>query len=99
MLNPVMLAECKDIIFNQSKLPESVKEPVHMAINHLIVLEHGYKDFLSRELVGEGTRAGVASMLITDHGGDDTALIDWFMGYENATEEQKAAGTAAVWGS
>ena len=90
MLNPTMLAECKDIIFNKSNLPETVKEPVHQAISNLILLEYGHKDFLSRELVGEEVRGNVATAIITAHGGDHKPLIDWFMQYESPAEGTEA---------
>lgn len=89
-LSEQMLSECKDVIFNKSKLLESVKEPIHQAISHLMVLEHGYKDFLSREIAGEGTRGNILSNLIADHGGDPEPFIEFFNGYEY--------GTSGVWG-
>lgn len=99
MLNKTMLDECKDVIFNQSGLSEPLREPVHMAIKNLIVLEYAYEDFLSRENSGTGARVNPLLMLIDINGGDSKCFLDWFMTYENATEEQKAAGTAPSWGT
>lgn len=81
-LNPKMLEECKDIIFNKSELPESVKEPVHLAVKNLIVLEYGYKDFLSREMCGEFIRGNSISTLIQLHGGNEAVFDEWFSKYE-----------------
>ena len=86
MLNPEMLAEAKDIIYNKSDLPESVKEPVHIAIKSIMALENTYKDFLSREIAGEGTRGNVLFNLISDHGGDNKSFVDFFMRYETSAK-------------
>ena len=93
MLNPQMLAEAKDIIFNKSNLPESVKEPVHIAIKNIMALENTYNDFLSREIAGEGTRGNILFDLVTVHGGDSQTLIDWFMSYETADSASPAWGS------
>jgi uncharacterized membrane protein len=81
-LNPKMLEECKDIIFNKSELPESVKEPVHMAVHNLIVLEYSYVDFLSREVCYTDYRADPIRSIIEVHGGKIDNFNTWFEGYE-----------------
>lgn len=93
-LSETMLSECKDVIFNESNLPESVKEPVHQAIKHMINLEYSHKDFLSREIAREGVRINPLAALITIHGGDDKPFIDWFMTYEMPAE----GAAAPAWG-
>lgn len=104
-LNPKMLEECKDIIFNKSELPESVKEPVHMAVHNLIVLEYSYKDFLSREVCGTEVRAEPIRMLINMHGGNTDNFNTWFSGYEGTEGipmSMKMGGDVeprSVWGS
>lgn len=93
-LNTEMLSGCKEVIYNQSKLPESVKEPIHLATKVIISLENSYEDFLSRELCGEMTRANPIVSMIELHGGDPTALLKWLSGYETAE-----VGTRSAWGS
>jgi len=95
-LNPKMLKECKDIIFNKSELPETVKEPMHLAVKNLIVLEYSYEDFLSREKVGEGMRADVIRMLIDQHGGNPSEFNEWFAVYEGDSKSRSVV-TASPW--
>ncbi len=89
-LSETMLKDCKNVIYNESKLPDNLKEPVYLAINHMIMLEYGYEDFLSREAAGEGVRINPLASLITIHGGDDKAFIDWFMTYEIPAEGENS---------
>lgn len=98
MLNQTMLEEFKDVIFNKSSLPETVKEPIHIAVKVIVSLEYSYEDFLSREVSGSNKRADVIRDLILLHGGDITEFNDWFKQYEGSVEE-KTAGTLSVWGS
>lgn len=97
-LNPTMLAECRDVIFNDCSLPESNKEPVHLAVKNLFMLEFAYKDFLSREMCGEFKRVNPILEIIALCGGDSLPFEDWFNSYESPTEEAKAAGTMGIWG-
>lgn len=83
MLNPTMLSEIKKVIFEDSKLMESVQEPIHMSIVNSIMLEYAYEDFLSRETAGADVRADSLRLLITQHGGDITAFNEWFSKYES----------------
>lgn len=89
-LNPEMLSGCKDIIYNQSKLPESVKEPIHIATKVIMTLENSYEDFLSREICGEMTRAEPVLSMIKLHGGDPEPLQYWLSNYET---QKSAWGT------
>lgn len=98
MLNQTMLEEFKDVIFNKSNLPETVKEPIHIAVKVMVSLEYSYEDFLSREISGTNKRADVIRDLILLHGGDITEFNNWFKQYEGSAEE-KSAETLSVWGS
>lgn len=101
-LNQQMLQGCKDIIYNKSKLPESVKEPVHIAVTTIISLEYSYRDFLSREVCGANRRADSIRVLINLHGGDVTEFDNWFEYYEGVDShgvESMGAEAMSVWGS
>ena len=89
-LNPVMLEEAKDVIYNECGLPESNKEPVHLAIKNLFMLEFAYKDFLSREMAGEVARVEPILDIIRRCDGNAAPFLEWFMGYE------KPEGSKAV---
>lgn len=82
-LNEEMLEGAKDVIYNNCGLPDSVKEPIHLAIKCLFAFEYSYKDFLSREVCGETTRANPILLLIEIHGGDPEPFLKWFLKYEN----------------
>lgn len=102
MLNQEMLQGLKEVIFEKSKLPETVKEPVHIAVKTIVTLEYGYGDFLSREISGEGVRGDAIRVLITLHGGDVSEFNTWFQQYEGANAEgvrTMEAGTESIWGS
>jgi hypothetical protein len=95
-LNPTMLEELKNIIYNESKLPESVKDPIHITVKVLASLEYSYEDFLSRQKVGETVRANIVRELIDSHGGDSAAFTKWFDGYELGDSQ---TGLRSAWGS
>lgn len=99
MLYQTMLEEFKDIIFNKSGLPDTVKEPVHVAVKVIVSLEYSYEDFLSREISGTNKRADIIRDLILLHGGDITEFDAWFEQYEGTTENAKSSGSLAAWGS
>jgi hypothetical protein len=97
-LNPKMLKECKDVIYLNSNLPESVVEPVHAVVKTIIAMEYSYEDFLSRELCGTNTRANVIRELILAHGGSIHSFDEWFLRYEGdgLTMSQKIGGEEPV---
>lgn len=107
-LNAKMLNEAKDVIYNHSGLPDSVKEPVHIATKILFSLEFAYEDFLSREICGEVRRANPIISMIDVHGGDSSAFKAWFVRYEKPEligekenlilSEKNLAATPGVWG-
>lgn len=81
-LNATMLSECKEVIYNKCNLPDSVKEPIHLATKALFALEYSYEDFLSREMAGEIDRFGPIELLISLHGGDIILFREWYEKYE-----------------
>lgn len=101
MLNEQMLKEFKDVIFLNSNLPESVKEPIHVAVKVIVSLEYAYGDFLSREICGTNSRANVIRELITIHGGSVHSFDEWFLRYEGTGIENKSGEPVvlSVWGT
>lgn len=101
-LNPKMLDEMKDVIFNKCDLPDSVKEPVHLTAKLLATLENAYSSFLSREVCGEMTRANPIVSLIDVHGGNSVPFVEWFSAYEKPVSLKSADGEPTVmssWGT
>ena len=94
-LNPVMLEEAKNVIYNECGLPESNKEPVHLAVKNLFMLEFAYKDFLSREMTEGYNRASPIFEIIALCGGDSEPFANWFMGYEGNEKMIGMEGSSA----